>query len=425
MEILRFGSRGADVELLQLALTRAGRSPGAIDGVFGNLTHSALIAYQRVNGLAPDGIAGPLAWGSLLKFIMGFTVRQIARGDTFWALAGAFGTTVRAIETANPDADPYNLRPGQTLIIPYGFPLVPTNIRYTSHLSDYIMTGLIVRYPFIRSSIIGRSAMNKPLTALSIGRGPARVFYNATHHANEWITTPVLLKYLEDYALALTSGGRIWETPAAFLYNDTTLFAVPLVNPDGIDLVNGVLNRGPHFEAALRFARNYPYIPFPEGWKANIRGVDLNLQYPAAWEDARDIKYAQGFTRPGPRDFVGLSPLSEPESRAVYDFTLSRDFRLILAYHTQGKIIYWKFRDFNPPRSYEIARKMGEASGYTVEETPLASGAAGYKDWFIQDFNRPGYTIECGAGINPLPLSQFDEIYRDNLGILTLGLLES
>ena len=57
-----------------------------------------------------------------------------------------------------------------------------------------------------------------------------------------------------------------------------------------------------------------------------------------------------------------------------------------------------------------------------MEETPYASGHAGYKDWFIQDFNRPGYTIEAGLGENPLPLSQFDTIYRENLGILTLGM---
>lgn len=45
----------------------------------------------------------------------------------------------------------------------------------------------------------------------------------------------------------------------------------------------------------------------------------------------------------------------------------------------------------------------------------------GYKDWFIQIYNRPGYTIEAGLGENPLPISQFDKIYKDNIGILILG----
>ena len=60
-------------------------------------------------------------------------------------------------------------------------------------------------------------------------------------------------------------------------------------------------------------------------------------------------------------------------------------------------------------------------AGYTVADVPFASSFAGYKDWFIQTYDRPGYTIEAGIGTNPLPISQFNEIYRDNIGILILG----
>ncbi len=92
-----------------------------------------------------------------------------------------------------------------------------------------------------------------------------------------------------------------------------------------------------------------------------------------------------------------------------------------MAYHTQGNTIYWKYLDYEPPRSREIAERFAALSGYAVEETPYASGHAGYKDWFIQDFDRPGYTIEAGLGENPLPISQFDSIYQDNVQMLALG----
>ena len=92
-----------------------------------------------------------------------------------------------------------------------------------------------------------------------------------------------------------------------------------------------------------------------------------------------------------------------------------------LSYHTQGEVIYWQFLDYEPPCLRAIAQKLGEISGYAVEETPYASGFAGYKDWFIQKYNRPGYTIEAGFGENPLLIEQFDKIYKDNLGILTFG----
>ena len=93
----------------------------------------------------------------------------------------------------------------------------------------------------------------------------------------------------------------------------------------------------------------------------------------------------------------------------------------MVALHSQGKEIYWQFRDIFVPGAEELGRKMAEASGYTLADVPFASSFAGYKDWFIQQFRRPGYTIEVGSGVNPLPLDQFEEIYRDVLPILVIA----
>ncbi len=112
-----------------------------------------------------------------------------------------------------------------------------------------------------------------------------------------------------------------------------------------------------------------------------------------------------------------------PESLAIYNFTLAHNFSLVIAYHTQGKEIYWNFQNINPPRGFEIANRFASASGYTVANVAFNSSFAGYKDWFILQYNRPGYTIEAGLGENPLPISQFDEIYNDNLGIFVLGMV--
>ena len=49
---------------------------------------------------------------------------------------------------------------------------------------------------------------------------------------------------------------------------------------------------------------------------------------------------------------------------------------------------------------------MAAASGYALEDSPYASGHAGFKDWFILEYDKPGYTIECGLGENPLPISE-------------------
>ena len=97
------------------------------------------------------------------------------------------------------------------------------------------------------------------------------------------------------------------------------------------------------------------------------------------------------------------------------------DSELVLAYHTQGSVIYWQFGDYDIPGARVLGEEFTRLSGYLLEDTPFASGFGGYKDWFIKVFRRPGYTIEVGQGVNPLPLEQFEEIYRDNLGILVLA----
>ena len=307
-------------------------------------------------------------------------------------------------------------------------PIVSTNVPITSGKNTQLIQALARQYPIISVRQFGTTAFGRPLWAMTIGSGGRRVVYTAAHHANEWITAYVLLRFAEELAAAITTGGSIYGIPASTLAQ-TEITLVPLVNPDGVDLVTGAIQPGSvEYELARTLSENYPAIPFPNGWKANLLGVDLNLQYPAGWLRAREIKFSQGYTRPGPRDYVGRAPLGQMESRALAQLTEEIDPALVLAYHTQGKVIYWQFDDIEVPGAQALAEDFARTSGYGLEDVPPESAFAGYKDWFIQYFRRPGFTIEVGAGENPLPLEQFDEIYRDNLGILTAaatGLRES
>lgn len=297
--------------------------------------------------------------------------------------------------------------------------IVKTDVPMTYERCERTILALLERYPFLRSEVLTRTAFGRNLRTLVIGTGPRKVIYSASHHANEWITTPILLKFAEELAAAMESGGEIFGVDARMLSETATIYMVPMVDPDGVDLVTGAIEPGsPVYEVAQSLAEHYPAIPFPDGWKANLLGVDLNLQYPAGWCRAREIKFAQGFTSPGPRDFVGRGPLTQRESRALAGYTEFVDPALVLAYHSQGKEIYWQFQDIQVPGARELGEELARVSGYRLAETPYASSFAGYKDWFIEKFRRPGYTIEVGEGVNPLPLSQFQEIYRDNLGIL-------
>ena len=303
-------------------------------------------------------------------------------------------------------------------------PIVNTGVPITSELNQRYLQQIAEKYPFTKLEEVGVTDFQRPIWMLTIGTGKRHVLFTAAHHANEWITALVLLKYAEDLADAIQKGGILFGQRAKEMAEAVMIHIIPLVNPDGVDLVTGALTpESAQYQLARELAQKYPAIPFPEGWKANLLGVDLNLNYPAGWLQAREIKFAQGYTSPGPRDYVGRAPLDQMETRALADLTEKLDPDLVLAYHSQGKEIYWQFRNYDVPGAKELGEVMARVSGYTLADTPYESSFAGYKDWFIQNFRRPGYTVEVGMGENPLPLSQLPEIYRDNVPLLNIAAL--
>ena len=420
LQTLYLGSTGPLVGFLQFVLKRLGFYSGEVNYVFDEATERAVAALQSALGLSDDGVVGPRSWAAFEPYFTGNYYYTVRAGDTLSAIASKSNTNLKMLLAANDLADPDNLFVGQKILIPFSEFVVPTTLRFSSDVMNILLGSLAARYPFLSFSSIGKSVLGKDLVSLRLGRGEKVVSYNASHHANEWITSLLLVKFVEMFCHALVTERRLGVYDPREVFDSASIYIVPMVDPDGADLVTGQIPAGSTlYENAEKL--NTFGLPFPEGWKANIAGTDLNLNYPAGWEEARRIKYAQGFTSPAPRDFVGDYPLSAPESRAMAQFTKNLSPRLILAYHSQGEIIYWKFADYDPPRSFEIAQRFSAVSGYSVETTPENSGYAGYKDWFIQENNLPGYTIEVGRGASPLPLEQFPKIFSDNLGILMLA----
>lgn len=344
------------------------------------------------------------------------TQYQTRPRDSLWSIANSRGFQLDALILVNPALNPISLQIGQTINVPlrvtWRIVNGKQNYDFSTMMNDIRQLQTI--YPFLQVSSIGNSVENRQIPEVSIGSGQKKVHYNASFHANEWITTPVLLTFLNDYALSVTNQAPIRGLDTFPLYLQTSLSIVPMVNPDGVDLViNGLPDESPWKSRVMEW--NNESSDF-SGWKANIRGVDLNDQFPAKWELERE----RNPKVPGPRDYGGESPLSEPEAIAMADLTRSRDFARVLAFHTQGEVIYWGFENLEPPESEAMVAEFGRVSGYEPVQT--IDSYAGFKDWFIQDWRRPGFTVELGTGTNPLPLSQFDEIYEESLGIFLAGL---
>jgi g-D-glutamyl-meso-diaminopimelate peptidase len=408
---------------VQAVLKKIGYNPGLIDGVFGEQMQQAVIQFQKNNGLNSDGIIGPDTYQILERFLLGYDLYRITPRDTLYNLAGKYYINVNRILVANPGINPSSLRVGQEIVIPYSMNVVDTNINYTYEIMERDIKGIKARYPFIEVGIAGQSVLGRNLYYIKLGDGPNQVFYNAAHHALEWITSVVLMKFVEDFASAYAEGRSIRGYNVRDIGKQSTIYIMPMVNPDGISLVlDGLQADNPYYEELIGW--NNGRTNFSEVWQANIRGVDLNHNYDAAWELSKQAEPLYGIYGPGPTRYSGPCPESEPESKAVADFTRTHNFRLVLAYHSQGEVIYWDFMNMASPKVRKIGEALSQITGYALDETYGIASFAGYKDWFIQEYRRPGYTIEVGLGKNPLPISQFDKIYNDNIRLLLQAALE-
>ncbi|MDR0125226.1 MULTISPECIES: M14 family metallocarboxypeptidase [Bacillus] len=268
-------------------------------------------------------------------------------------------------------------------------------------------------FPFLHISVIGHSVLDTPI--YEIRTEPVQhlhsIHLNASFHANEWITTSILLKWLKSLCLAASDPVQARHYEAVHILQTTALSIVPMVNPDGVDLVrNGPESLGLSSEELTSL--NGGLSDFRE-WKANIRGVDLNNQFPAYWE----IEYYRNQPKvPSYRDFPGDQPLTEPEAKAMANLALRKRFDRLIALHTQGEEIYWGFLGHEPAISKNTVKRLEHVSGY--KPIQYLDSYAGYRDWFIYQFQSEGYTVELGLGKNPLSMNQFDSIYEKTRRLL-------
>ena len=69
--LVRQGSRGVYVCILQDALINLGYNTGGLDGVFGARTLSSVRNYQSTRGLTVDGLVGINTWRTLMTEVVG------------------------------------------------------------------------------------------------------------------------------------------------------------------------------------------------------------------------------------------------------------------------------------------------------------------------------------------------------------------
>ena len=92
------GSRGESVKTLQERLNAKGYNAGSVDGIFGKNTQAAVMAFQKANGLAADGIVGKLTWAKLYDTTAALPAASTATGTQPMVYRGSRGDAVRRLQ---------------------------------------------------------------------------------------------------------------------------------------------------------------------------------------------------------------------------------------------------------------------------------------------------------------------------------------
>jgi len=347
---------------------------------------------------------------------------EVKTGDTIAKLAVKFGTKPIEIVLLNRSIKSENdyIIPGQIIDIPEtNYHDKPSIYECYAEYGPTDLTEDLVQWQkrfstYMQTEVIGYSVMGKPIHLIKIGNGSKEIFYSGGWHANEWHTTKFLASFVQECLSHLETGDECHGYPLDEIFSKITLYIVPLVNPDGVELVQqGIYTKHPYYDTVTAINRGTTRF---EHWSSNIRGVDLNHQWPAGWQLEAD----ESPQIPWSRHYSGTAPLTEPEALSVYRLTVQRSFSHVLAFHSQGQVIFWGYRNLEPRESKEMVTRLSLVSSYVPVHTADSDG--GYKDWFIQETGRAGFTIEVGVGTNPLPFHAFSEIWSNNILLALEGL---
>ncbi len=270
-----------------------------------------------------------------------------------------------------------------------------------------LFEDLTVKFPFLRPEVQGRTALGRGIFSLSLGNAKNSVLIAAGFHGSEWLTCLEAYLFIERLCSHIAQRTSMCGIDADRAFSMLGVTVMPCVNPDGTEIaVRGFDGaRGlKDFVASLGCEDH-------RKWNANALGVDINHNFNAGWDELRRMEREEGIDSPSPGRYGGKHPESEAETRTLTRLCRLRRFRSVMALHSQGEELFWKYGEHTPKNSAMMAKIIADSCSYrTVENLGLYSHG-GFKDWFIEEFCQPGFTMEIGKGENPLPKEQLNEIY--------------
>lgn len=325
---------------------------------------------------------------------------QVTLSDGFvsYLKSNAIVPTEDYLKTIKNTYDLLYYKPFVNPYVPYAYPQMVADIK-----------KLQEQYPeYIKVGSAGKSVEGRDLMTMELGTGSKHIFVTGSHHAREYLSTSYIMKFVNQTTYAAKTGKNTTGYDVNKLLKDVTYHIIPMVNPDGVNLVqNGIESVSPQYREQVRA------MPFVEGgkygyksWKSNIRGVDINRNYPLGWE-----KLKNNVKKPASSSYPGPYPFSEPETQGVMNYMKASQPEIVISVHTQGQVLYWS----SPAGTLgNIGEKMIKSSGFQPIVEDHRNPEGGYSsNYSVGTYNIPEGTIELCKYIGPYPYpdNRFDAVW--------------
>ncbi len=280
---------------------------------------------------------------------------------------------------------------------------------YDYNTSIKIIEELTKEFPFLSAEVQGRTALGRGIFSFTLGNSDNSVIIAGGFHGSEWLTSAALVLFCERLCRSIKDGTTLCSVNMKKALTHLGVTIIPCVNPDGVE----ISLKGPEGAKGLReFVGGIDCDDYSK-WNANAMGVDINHNFNAGWDILRQLEQEKGITGPSSRQFGGSYPESEAETRALTRLCRLRRFRSCMAVHSQGRELFWQYGENTPPQSEMMAKILADSCGFTPVDNKGLYSHGGFKDWFIEEFHQPGFTMEIGKGENPLPINELYSIYAE------------
>ena len=281
----------------------------------------------------------------------------------------------------------------------------PVLFDYSTNLKTF--EELTAEFSFLRPSVIGRTALGRGIFSLSLGNEKNSVILAGGFHGSEWLTSLALYLFTERLCKSISEKTLMCAVDPSIAFSQLGVTIIPCVNPDGVEIATHGIQGAKGLKEFVSSLKCDDY----RKWNANALGVDINHNFNAGWEKLRQLEREEGIDSPSSRRYGGAFAESEAETRALTRLCRLKKFRSCMALHSQGEEIFWQYGE-NTPKSAEIMAKiLADSCGYRLVNNEGLYSHGGFKDWFIEEFSSPGFTMEIGKGENPLPKEELYEIY--------------